>query len=125
MIEITLPDNSKKQFDNSVSAIEVARSIGAGLAKATVAAKVNGKLIDATDLIENDCSLEIIRAQDQEGLEIIRHSCAHLFGHRSSVSLTQSTTNHLRCNPVARPTSIKPRSNSLSTDHAFTVGLQR
>ena len=81
MIEITLPDNSKKQFDNSVSAIEVARSIGAGLAKATVAAKVNGKLIDATDLIENDCSLEIIRAQDQEGLEIIRHSCAHLFGH--------------------------------------------
>jgi threonyl-tRNA synthetase len=81
MIEITLPDNSKKQFDNSVSAIEVARSIGAGLAKATVAAKVNGKLIDATDLIEKDCSLEIIRAQDQEGLEIIRHSCAHLFGH--------------------------------------------
>ncbi len=81
MVVITLPDNSKKQFDNSVSAIEVARSIGAGLAKATVAAKVNGKLIDATDLIENDCSLEIIRAQDQEGLEIIRHSCAHLFGH--------------------------------------------
>ena len=75
MIEITLPDNSKKQFDNSVSAIEVAKSIGAGLAKATVAARVNGKLIDATDLIENDCSLEIIRAQDQEGLEIIRHSC--------------------------------------------------
>ena len=81
MIEITLPDNSKKQFNNSVSAIEVAKSIGSGLAKATVAAKVNGKLIDATDLIENDCSLEIIRAQDQEGLEIIRHSCAHLFGH--------------------------------------------
>ncbi len=81
MIVITLPDNSKKKFDNSVSAIEVARSIGAGLAKATVAAKVNGKLIDATDLIVNDCSLEIIRAQDQEGLEIIRHSCAHLFGH--------------------------------------------
>ena len=81
MIVITLPDNSKKQFDNSVSAIQVARSIGTGLAKATVAAKVNGKLIDATDLIEKDCSLEIIRAQDQEGLEIIRHSCAHLFGH--------------------------------------------
>ena len=81
MIVITLPDNSKKQFENSVSAIEVAKSIGAGLAKATVAAKVNGKLIDATDLIEKDCSLEIIRAQDQEGLEIIRHSCAHLFGH--------------------------------------------
>ncbi len=81
MIVITLPDNSKKQFDNSVTAIEVAGSIGAGLAKATVAAKVNGKLVDATDLIENDASLEIIRAQDQEGLEIIRHSCAHLFGH--------------------------------------------
>ncbi len=81
MIVITLPDNSKKQFDNPVSAIEVAESIGAGLAKATVAARANGKLVDATDLIENDASLEIIRAQDQEGLEIIRHSCAHLFGH--------------------------------------------
>ena len=81
MIEIKLPDNSIKKFKNPVSIIEVAESIGSGLAKATVAGKVNGKLKDACDLIEENASLEIIRAQDQEGLEIIRHSCAHLFGH--------------------------------------------
>ena len=81
MIEITLPDNSVKKFNNPVSVLEVAKSIGSGLAKATVAGRVNGELKDASDLIEENSSLEIIRAQDQEGLEIIRHSCAHLFGH--------------------------------------------
>ena len=81
MIEIKLPDNSIKKFENPVSIYEVAESIGSGLAKATVAGKVNGNLKDACDLIEENASLEIIRAQDQEGLEIIRHSCAHLFGH--------------------------------------------
>ena len=81
MIEIKLPDNSIKIFENPVSIFEVAESIGSGLAKATVAGKVNGNLKDACDLIEENASLEIIRAQDQEGLEIIRHSCAHLFGH--------------------------------------------
>ena len=81
MIEIKLPDNSIKKFENPVSIFEVAESIGSGLAKATVAGKVNGNLKDACDLIEENASLEIIRAQDQEGLEIIRHSCAHLFGH--------------------------------------------
>ena len=81
MIEITLPDNSVKKFDNPVTVLEVAESIGSGLAKATIAGRVNGELKDACDLIEENASLEIIRAQDQEGLEIIRHSCAHLFGH--------------------------------------------
>ena len=81
MIEIKLPDNSIKKFENPVSIFEVAESIGSGLAKATVAGKVNGNLKDACDLIEENASLEIIRAQDQEGLEIIRHICAHLFGH--------------------------------------------
>ena len=81
MIEIKLPDNSIKKFENPVSIFEVAESIGSGLAKATVAGKVNGNLKDACDLIEENASLEIIRAQDQEGLEIIRHSCAQLFGH--------------------------------------------
>ena len=81
MIEITLPDNSVKKFDNTVTVMEVAESIGSGLSKATIAGRVNGELKDACDLIEENASLEIIRAQDQEGLEIIRHSCAHLFGH--------------------------------------------
>lgn len=78
---ITLPDGSQRSFDHPVSVLEVAQSIGAGLAKATVAGKVNGKLVDACDLIEADATLQIITPKDQEGLEIIRHSCAHLIGH--------------------------------------------
>jgi threonyl-tRNA synthetase len=78
---ITLPDGSQRPFDHPVSVLEVAQSIGAGLAKATVAGKVNGKLVDACDLIDDDATLQIITPKDQEGLEIIRHSCAHLIGH--------------------------------------------
>ena len=81
MINITLPDNSIKSFENPISIEDLSKSIGSGLAKATVAGKVNGNLVDAVDLLDNDCSVEIIRDQDQEGIEIIRHSCAHLFGH--------------------------------------------
>ena len=81
MPTITLPDGSQRSFDHPVSVAEVAASIGAGLAKATVAGKVNGKLVDACDLIENDATLQIITPKDEEGLEIIRHSCAHLVGH--------------------------------------------
>ncbi|KRW57989.1 threonine--tRNA ligase [Pseudomonas sp. TTU2014-080ASC] len=78
---ITLPDGSQRTFDQPVSVLEVAQSIGAGLAKATVAGKVNGKLVDACDLITDDSTLQIITPKDQEGVEIIRHSCAHLVGH--------------------------------------------
>ncbi|GAB3016604.1 threonine--tRNA ligase [Bowmanella dokdonensis] len=78
---ITLPDGSQRQFENSVSILDVANDIGPGLAKATIAGKVDGKLADACDLIHTDARLQIITARDEEGLEIIRHSCAHLLGH--------------------------------------------
>jgi threonyl-tRNA synthetase len=78
---ITLPDGSQRAFDNAVSVLDVAADIGPGLAKATVAGKVNGELVDAVDKIENDATLQIITAKDQDGLDIIRHSCAHLLGH--------------------------------------------
>lgn len=79
---ITLPDGSQRQFDNPVSTMEVAQSIGPGLAKATIAGRVNGNRVDACDLIEEDASLEIITVKDEvDGLEIVRHSCAHLLGH--------------------------------------------
>ena len=78
---ITLPDGSQRQFDHPVSVLEVAQDIGAGLAKATIAGRVNGERRDACDVIEQDATLEIITAKDEDGLEIIRHSCAHLFGH--------------------------------------------
>ena len=78
---IPLPDGSQRSFDHPVSIMQVAESIGAGLAKATVAGRVNGRLLDACDLITEDSELQIITPKDQEGLEIIRHSCAHLIGH--------------------------------------------
>ncbi|WP_118842814.1 threonine--tRNA ligase [Haemophilus haemolyticus] len=78
---ITLPDGSQRQFDHPVSILEVAQDIGAGLAKATIAGRVNGERRDACDVIDQDATLEIITAKDEDGLEIIRHSCAHLFGH--------------------------------------------
>ncbi|MBU2877003.1 MULTISPECIES: threonine--tRNA ligase [Alteromonadaceae] len=81
MLTITLPDGSQRQFENSVSVLDVANDIGPGLAKATIAGKINGELVDAVDMITEDASLQIITARDEEGLEIIRHSCAHLIGH--------------------------------------------
>lgn len=78
---ITLPDGSQRQFDRPISVLEVAQDIGVGLAKATIAGRVNGERYDACDVIEQDATLEIITAKDEDGLEIIRHSCAHLLGH--------------------------------------------
>jgi threonyl-tRNA synthetase len=78
---ITLPDGSKREFESAVSTLDIASDISSGLAKATIAGVVNGELVDATELIEADSTLKIITAKDDEGLEILRHSCAHLMGH--------------------------------------------
>ena len=78
---ITLPDGSQRNYDHVVTVMDVARDIGPGLAKACIAGKVNGKLCDACDPIESDATLSIITSKDKEGVEIIRHSCAHLLGH--------------------------------------------
>ncbi len=75
---ITLPDASTRQFDHPVTVYDVAAAIGAGLAKAALAGKVNDQLVDTRFLIEEDARLAIITARDEEGLEVIRHSCAHL-----------------------------------------------
>jgi len=75
---VTLPDGSQREFDHPVTVMDVASGIGAGLAKATLAGEVDGKLVDASFLIERDASLRIITDRDPEGLEVIRHSCAHL-----------------------------------------------
>ena len=78
---ITLPDGSQRAFDNDVSVMDVALDIGPGLAKATIAGRINGELVDACELITQDANLQLITSKDAEGLEIIRHSCAHLLGH--------------------------------------------
>ncbi len=80
MIEITLPDGSKRPFDHPVTVQDVAASIGAGLAKATLAGKVDGQLVDASFPIEHDASLQIVTEKSPEALEILRHSTAHLMG---------------------------------------------
>lgn len=81
MVAITLPDGSIKEFDGATSVMQVAQSIGPGLAKATIAGRVDGELRDASDPITTDAKVEIITSKNDEGLEIIRHSCAHLLGH--------------------------------------------
>jgi threonyl-tRNA synthetase len=78
MVTITLPDGSKRNFDAPVTVLQVAESIGPGLAKAALAGKVDGKTVDTSHLISADATLSILTARDAEGLDVIRHSCAHL-----------------------------------------------
>jgi threonyl-tRNA synthetase len=75
---ITLPDGSNRVYDHAVTVMDVAQSIGSGLAKATLAGRVNNVLVDASTLIDKDASLQIITAKDEEGVDVIRHSTAHL-----------------------------------------------
>jgi threonyl-tRNA synthetase len=81
MIQIQLPDGSKRPFDGPVSVAQVAQSIGAGLAKAAIAGKVDGKLVDTSYIIDKDAQLAIVTDKDADGLEIIRHSTAHLLAY--------------------------------------------
>ena len=81
MVQITLPDGSKRDYAGPVSVAEVAASIGTGLAKAALAGKINGKVVDTSFVIEHDSPLSIVTAKDADGLEVIRHSTAHLLAY--------------------------------------------
>ncbi len=81
MVSIRLPDGSQRQFDKPVTVAEVAASIGAGLAKAALAGKVDGRLVDTSHLIDRDADLAIVTDKDADGLEVIRHSTAHLLAY--------------------------------------------
>jgi threonyl-tRNA synthetase len=81
MISVRLPDGSQREFDNPVTVAQVASSIGSGLAKAALAGKVNGKLVDTSFLIDRDADLAIVTDKDPDGLEVIRHSTAHLLAY--------------------------------------------
>jgi threonyl-tRNA synthetase len=81
MIQVTLPDGSKREFPAPVTVADVAASIGAGLAKAALAGKVDGKVVDTSFTIDKDSSLAIVTAKDADGLEVIRHSTAHLLAY--------------------------------------------
>ena len=81
MVSVRLPDGSQRQFDAPVTVSQVAASIGAGLAKAALAGKVDGKLVDTSYLIDRDADLSIVTDKDADGLEVIRHSTAHLLAY--------------------------------------------
>jgi len=81
MVNVTLPDGSVRQFDAPVTVAQVASSIGAGLAKAALAGRVNGKLVDTSHLIDADSQLSIVTDKDADGLDMIRHSTAHLLAY--------------------------------------------
>ena len=81
MIQITLPDGSQREYPGPVTVADVAASIGPGLAKAALAGKVDGKVVDTSYTIDKDAPVAIITAKDAEGLEVIRHSTAHLLAY--------------------------------------------
>ncbi len=81
MVVITLPDKTKKEFESSVTALQVAESIGPGLARVALAAKINDQLVDLSSEISQDSNLSIITGRDELGVEVIRHSTAHLLAH--------------------------------------------
>ena len=78
MLTVTLPDGAQKQFESAVTVHDVAASIGAGLAGAALAGRVNGELVDTSHVIDSDAVVAIVTGKDDDGLEVIRHSCAHL-----------------------------------------------
>src|SRR5688500_4603481 len=81
MITITLPDNSQRQFEKAITVGAVAQAIGSGLARAALAGEVNSRLVDLSYLVNNNAQVAIITDKDKRGLEIIRHSTAHLLAH--------------------------------------------
>jgi threonyl-tRNA synthetase len=81
MIQVTLPDGSKREYPQPVTVAEVAASIGPGLAKAAIAGKVDGKVVDTSFTIDKDSPVAIVTAKDADGLEVIRHSTAHLLAY--------------------------------------------
>jgi threonyl-tRNA synthetase len=81
MVQITLPDGSLREFPGPVTVAEVAASIGAGLAKAALAGKVDGKVVDTSFTMAANAQLAIVTAKDADGLEVVRHSTAHLLAY--------------------------------------------
>ena len=81
MITITLPDGSRREFEHPLTVADVAASIGPGLAKSALAGRLNGRLVDTSYQIDADAQLAIITERDADGLEVIRHSTAHLLAY--------------------------------------------
>ena len=94
MVNVTLPDGSVRKFDNPVTVGEVASSIGPGLAKAALGGKVDGRLVDVSHRIERDAKLAIVTDKDPEGLDMLRHSTAHLLAYAVKELFPDFVTDH-------------------------------
>lgn len=111
MIAITLPDGSRREFPGPVTVAEVAQSIGAGLAKAALAGRVDGQMVDTSYTIDHDAKLAIITDKDADGVDVIRHSTAHLLAYavmscirtRRSPSVRSSRTAFTTTSPTSAP----------------------
>ena len=99
MLNITLPDGSVRQYEAGITVLGVANSIGAGLAKATLGGLVNGQLVDASFVINTNSQLSIITTKDSQGLELIRHSTAHLLAYAvKSLFISRGASYNWSCN---------------------------
>ena len=78
MPQVSLPDGSKRDYENPITVAEIAESIGAGLAKAALAGRVDGTLVDTSYVVKSDAEVAIVTERDEDGIEVLRHSCAHL-----------------------------------------------
>ena len=96
MLTVTLPDGSQRQYDAPLTVADVAQSIGAGLAKAALAGRVDGKLVDTSFVIDKDATVSIITDKDPEALDIIRHSTAHLMAQATVFTTTSLISAPLR-----------------------------
>ena len=94
MPTITLPDGSKRDYQNPVTVMDIAGSIGAGLAKAALAGRVDDILVDTSHLVSTNAEVAIITERDRDGLEIIRHSCAHLMAQAVQRLFPEGASNH-------------------------------
>lgn len=90
MITVTLPDGNQRHYSQALSVLDIAKDISHGLAKATLAGEVNGHLVDTTYLVNENSTLRLITAQDNDGVEILRHSCAHLLAHAVKTCFPQA-----------------------------------
>ena len=112
MPNITLPDGSVRSFEQAVTVAEVAASIGAGLAKAALAGRVDGKMVDLSHRIETDAALAIVTDKGDDGLEIIRHSTAHLLAHAVKELFPDAQVTMVRSSTMASTTTFRTRGRS-------------
>jgi threonyl-tRNA synthetase len=97
MLNITLPNGDIKQIENGLTIFDFAKTISSSLAKSAICGKVNGELVDTSFVINSDCEVAIITNKDDDALEVLRHSTAHLLAQATQERFSKSTSNNWSC----------------------------